>query len=163
MKKTKECLPELILIGQTVKTNNVNEMQPGLSKIAQLSEVYWSQGIASQFHHRLNPGVTYSVYTDFESDEHGDYTYFIGERIDCLDDQDLDQFETLIIPASQYIKLTTEQGSIPEVVVGAWKKIWAMDQSDFEGTRTYKADFEIYDQKASDPNNAVVDIYIGIH
>ena len=32
----------------------------------------------------------------------------------------------------------------------------------FEGKRTYLSDFEVYDQRAADPNKAIVDIYIGI-
>lgn len=30
------------------------------------------------------------------------------------------------------------------------------------GQRAYKADFEVYDQRAADPNSAVLDIYIGL-
>ena len=37
-----------------------------------------------------------------------------------------------------------------------------MKEDDFEAKRKYIADFEVFDQRASDPNNAVVDIYIGI-
>ena len=29
------------------------------------------------------------------------------------------------------------------------------------GKRKYIADFEVYDERASDPNNTVIDIYIG--
>jgi predicted transcriptional regulator YdeE len=37
-----------------------------------------------------------------------------------------------------------------------------MNDQDFGSKRAYLADYEVYDQRAIDPNNAVVDIYIGI-
>jgi len=57
---------------------------------------------------------------------------------------------------------TNEPGKMPDVVISAWQKIWAMKESDFGGKRKYISDFEIYDQRASNPNHAVIDIYIGI-
>ena len=47
-------------------------------------------------------------------------------------------------------------------VIEAWQNIWKMKPHDFAGNRTYIADFELYDQRSCDPNNAAVDIYIGI-
>ncbi len=37
-----------------------------------------------------------------------------------------------------------------------------MSEEVLGGKRNYIADFEVYDQRASDVNHAVVDIYIGI-
>ena len=51
---------------------------------------------------------------------------------------------------------------MPGIVVEAWQKIWQMSDSELGGVRSYIADFEIYDERAFDPQNAVVDIYIGI-
>lgn len=162
MQKEKTKLGELTLVGLTARTNNKNEMNPSTSKIGALAGLYWGNQIANDFKNRLHPGVTYSIYTEFESDEHGDYTYFIGELVDSAKNQDLSQFKTLTIPASHYQKFTTPSGKMPDVVITAWQKIWAMTASDFGGKRKYIADFEIYDQRASDPNNSVVDIYLGI-
>jgi predicted transcriptional regulator YdeE len=137
-------------------------MNPDTSKIGALAGAYWSKQIANHFNHRATPGITYSIYTDYESDETGDYTYFIGELVDSTDDQDLSEFKTLTIPGSSYQKFTTEAGKMPEVVISAWQKIWSMNESDFEGKRKYIADFEVYDQRAADPTKAVLDIYIGV-
>ena len=162
MKKEIISLPEVMLIGVTARTNNLNEMDPTKAKIAQLAGSYWSNQIGDKFQNRANPGITYSVYTDFESDENGEYTYFIGEMVNSLKSQDLDKFETITIPSSKYMKFTTEPGTMPEVVINAWQDIWKMDNSDFEGKRKYIADFEVYDDRAVDPANSIVDIYIGI-
>ena len=65
-----------------VRTNNKNEMDPNKSKIGPLATAYWSDNMAVKFQHRTKPGVTYCVYTDYASDEHGDYTFAArhGER-----------------------------------------------------------------------------------
>lgn len=162
MQKQKVTLGKLALVGLSVRTNNKNEMNPGTSKIAGLAGMYWSEQVASAFKHRRNPGITYSVYTAFESDEHGDYTYFIGEAVDSINGQDLERFETIDIVAGEYQKFTTPEGKMPTVVLEAWQKIWQMQSCDFEGQRAYKTDFEIYDKKAENPESAIVDIYIGI-
>ena len=74
----------------------------------------------------------------------------------------MSQFKILAISKSKYQKFTTESGKMPDVVISAWQKIWAMRKDDFVGKRKYFVDFEGYDQRASGPNNTVVDIYIGI-
>jgi predicted transcriptional regulator YdeE len=163
MQKQSTKLPEITLVGITARTNNKNEMNPETSKIGALAGAYWNKQIANAIQHRTNPGVTYSIYTDYESDENGDYTYFIGEVVDTTENQDLSQFKTITIPQSDYQKFTTDAGKMPDVVISAWQKIWGMNQNDFAGGRKYIADFEVYDQRAIDPNNTVVDIYIGIN
>ena len=162
MQKQKTQLPEITLVGLTARTNNKNEMNLETSKIGELAGSYRGNQIANNIQHRANPGVTYAVYTDFESDENGDYTYFIGETVDSLENQDLSQFKTITIPKSGYQKFTTEPGKMPDVVISAWQKIWAMKENDFGGRRKYIADFEVYDERAADPNNTIIDIYIGI-
>ena len=41
-------------------------------------------------------------------------------------------------------------------------KIWATSKAQPGGDRLYKADFEVYDQRASDPQKTQMDIYIGV-
>lgn len=161
MKKEKVIIDDIQLVGITVRTNNRNEMDPEHSKIAKTAGFYWREQVAEQFQHRCRPGVTYAVYTEYESDEHGDYTYFIGEAVSALDDQDLTQFHSLTIPGGAYQKFTTDAGEMPTVVISAWQAIWQMDSADFGGKRRYQADFEIYDQRVADPKCAVIDIFIG--
>ncbi len=162
MKKEKIELQELALVGLTARTNNKNEMNPETSKIASLAGTYWGNQLANDIKHRTQPGITYSVYTEYESDENGEYTYFIGEAVESVDDQNLSQFRTLVIPKSSYQKFTTQPGKMPDIVIASWQSIWKMSEGDFGGKRKYIADFEVYDQRAADPSNTVIDIYIGI-
>ena len=71
MKKEKIELQELTLVGLTARTNNKNEMNPETSKIASLAGTYWGNQLASGIKHRAQPAITYSVYTEYESDENG--------------------------------------------------------------------------------------------
>jgi predicted transcriptional regulator YdeE len=41
-------------------------------------------------------------------------------------------------------------------------KINSLPQTAVGSNRNYKADFEIYDERASDPQNLQMDVYVGI-
>lgn len=161
MKKELLNKTEIKLVGLTARTNNKNEMNPQTSKIGELAGRFWSKNIANGIFNRKNPGVTISVYTEYDSNEHGDYTYFIGEEVNSFENISTGLHQ-LIIPAAKYQKFTTSPGKMPEVVIHAWQQIWKMSANDFGGERAYVADFEVYDQRASDPVNTSLDIYIGI-
>lgn len=154
-------MQEIKLIGLSARTNNKNEMNPKTSKIGELAGRYWSQNIAAQITDRKNAGVTLSVYTEYDSDEHGDYTYFIGEEVNSFKDIPVG-FQQLIITPAKYQRFTTPAGKMPAVVINAWQEIWKISSDDFKRKRAYQADFEIYDERASDPSNTIVDIYVGI-
>lgn len=153
--------PKIILVGLMTRTNNKNEMNPQTSKIGELASNFWSQSVASKITNRKNPGVTLAVYTQYESDEHGEYTYFIGEEVTTLEHVPA-ELHTLNITSAHYLKITTPSGKMPEVVIQAWQQIWKMTPKDFGGKRAYQADFEVYDERAQDPESTSIDIYIGI-
>lgn len=162
MKKTKLELPEIKLIGITTRTNNVHifESDPSTNKIAATVQKYFHNGLAEKIHSRKNPGTTFCVYTNYESDFTGDYTYFIGEEVTSFEGID-EGFETLTIPPQDYVKFTNQPGPMPEVCIDMWKAIWTMKPSDFGGDRAYIADFEVYDERSRDHQNVILDIYIG--
>jgi predicted transcriptional regulator YdeE len=162
MKSKKTALGELKLIGLTARTNNKDELTPGKGQIGPLAMKYWNEQIANHFFHRVTAGVTYCIYTEYESDEHGEYTYFIGEAINSFEGQNTEHYKTLTLPASNYKKFTTDAGKMPEVVINAWQEIWQINDKDFEGERAYVADFEIYDERAVNPDEAVVAVFIGV-
>ena len=71
-------------------------------------------------------------------------------------------FQTLHIPRQHYAKFTTNPAPLPDVIVNAWKAIWEMSPRELGGKRKYETDFEIYDERATDHQNIVLDLYIGI-
>lgn len=160
MKQTKISLPEKKLIGMAVRTNNQNEIDPMTGKIFPIVRQYFQEQLFSKIPNRIKPGTTFCCYTDYESDHNGDYTYFIGEEVSAF--QEIDGFTTLTIPAQTYAKFTTSPAPMPDVVRNAWFSIWKMTDSDLGGKRAYQTDFEIYDERASDHQNIVMDLCIGI-
>jgi len=159
MEQTRTQLPEIMLIGITARTSNISEMDQSTAKIGTTVQQYFHNELSTKIPHRINPNTTYCVYTDYESDFNGNYTYFIGEEVDSLDDLP-EGFVALTIPLQNYTKFTNGPGPMPEVCIDIWKNVWADRELDTK--RNYIADFEIYDERASDHSKVVLDIYIGI-
>ena len=97
-----------------------------------------------------------ALYTDYESDERGEYTFVLGSKAAAA--SEIPEGKVLkTVPAGRYAVFTSERGPVQRVVVETWQRIWSELQS-----RSFVADFEVHDQRAADPTNAVVDIYVGV-
>lgn len=161
MQKTVTELPEIKLLGILCRTNNTAEMNISSAKIAPTIQKYFRQAVGEEIPNRKNPGTTYCVYTDYESDFTDDYTYFIGEEVKVGGDS-MEGFSSIIIPAQNYAKFTSKPGIMPEVCIDMWQNIWKMKSGELGGKRAYLADFEVYDKRALDPSKTVLDIYVGV-
>ena len=130
MQKVTTSFEEIKLIGITTRTNNAHifESNPSTNKIAATVQKYFHDGLAEQIKGRKNPAKTFCVYTNYESDFNGDYTFFIGEEVISFDEVS-ENLETLNIPAQNYIKFTSEPGPMPAVCIDMWKNIWKMSQN----------------------------------
>lgn len=154
--------PEILLVGISIRTSYQEEKDHKNSNIAPCVQKYFQEALFEGISNRKKPGTTFCAYTDYETNYTGAYTYFIGEEV-CSLDKDLPKgLRELIIPSQKYVKFTTPRGLMPDVVVNAWKDIWEMSSEELSGNRSYISDFEIYDQRACDPKNTILDIYIGI-
>ena len=58
--------------------------------------------------------------------------------------------------------LTTDRGPTAKVVPEAWARIWSLSKSQLGGDRAYKTDFELYGPEAANPQNAQVQIHVGL-
>lgn len=161
MKKSIELLPEIKLVGITARTSNALEMNPSTAQIGLTMQRFFGEQMQNKIAHRKTPGRIFSIYTNYESDEQGAYTYFLGEAVSHFDAINT-PLETLTIPAQTYVKWTSDPGAMLGVVIDLWKMIWNMNASELGGKRAYLADFEIYDERSHDPNHAVVDVFVGI-
>lgn len=103
----------------------------------------------------------YAVYTDYASDANGEYTLVLGGRV-RTGTKPPDGLVVKAVPAGRYAVFTSQRGPVAKVVVETWKQIWSYYQLPAIGQRAYGADFELYDQRAADPSNAQVDVYIGL-
>jgi predicted transcriptional regulator YdeE len=155
---------DILLVGLFQRTTNQKEMNAETAIIGKTIQEYFSKNFSNTIKNRKNPGVTYCIYTEYESDFNGEYTYFIGEEVtDFANNMETDTVKNLMIPAQKYVKFTSSSGKMPAICIDLWQKIWAMDEKSLGGKRSYIADFEIYDERAKDPQNTVLDIYIGIN
>lgn len=161
MKKNQLYVHEKKLVGITIRTNNADEMTNEKAKISSTLSYYFENNLPEKILYRVNPGTTYCAYTEFESDENGEYTYFVGEEVSSFEKLD-PIFKKLIIPAGLYTKFSVGPGKMPHICIDAWKSIWKMHEADFGGKRAYLTDFEIYGERALNPENASLDIYIGL-
>jgi predicted transcriptional regulator YdeE len=163
MFKTITQLDEIKLIGITCRTNNAHvfKSDPSTNPIALAVQKYVHEHLAEKINDRSAPGITYCVYTQYESDVNGEYTYFIGEEVSSFEKRP-EGFQTLLIPAQTYAKFTNEPGPMPQVCIEMWNNIWTMTDSDLGGQRAYIADMEVYDERSHDHQNVTLDIYIGI-
>ncbi|MBL4817760.1 MAG: AraC family transcriptional regulator [Deltaproteobacteria bacterium] len=161
MQKESASLPEIKLVGISVRTNNKLEIDPNTGKIFGIVQKYFHGQLADQIQDRKKPGTTFCAYTNYESDHNGDYTYLIGEEVNDFGTLP-EGFEKLSIPAQAYAKFTNGPGPMPEVVREPWFKIWNMSAQDLGGERSYQTDFELYDERAADHEKIVLDIFIGL-
>jgi len=162
MKKIATEKPEIKLVGICVRTNNQKELGKLDGLIFPCVQRYFHGALFNKIPHRSKPGTTYCAYTDYETDHRGDYTYFIGEEVSSFKNPLPEGFRALTIPKQKYTKFTTQPEPMPNVLVNAWTKILAMSQKELGGKRNYQTDFELYDERASDHSNIVLDLYIGI-
>jgi len=162
MQKVITKFPAVTLVGITCRTSNAHifESDPSTNKIAATVQNYFHNGLSAKILYRKTPGTTYCVYTNYESDFAGEYTYFIGEEVTSVENIPTG-FETLSIPSQKYAKFANNPGPMPDVCINMWKKIWAMAPTEL-GERSYVADFEVYDERSRDHQNVTLDIYIGI-
>lgn len=155
-------LLEMKLIGVKTRTLNQVEMNPVTSKIAPLVGQYFADNLAEKIPNRKQPNVVLAGYSNYQSDENGEYDFYFGEAVTSLLNIPAGM-EGLIIPAGKYLKITSAAGKRPEIMHNTWRQIWSETKTkQLGGERTYKTDFEIYDERAADPENMIFDIYLGI-
>lgn len=150
------------IAGIEVRTKNSDEIS-GQGKITGLWERFFADQIAEHLKEKISDHL-YVVYSNYESDHHGQYDYLIGFEINPEKAKDLDssRFQIKSIEVGKYLKITTEKGPMPKALVDAWGKIWSMDFNKMGQPRAFKTDFEVHSGSALDPTGSVVDIYLGI-
>jgi predicted transcriptional regulator YdeE len=141
----------IIIAGISIR---VNDLEHASSEIGNLWERFFEDDISEKIPKRANNTI-YSIYHDYEGDYSNPYTITIGHKINRVEDAPT-ELEVITIPSQKY-KVFTSQGKMPESIVDTWGNIW-----DSKINRSYTFDFERYDERAHDPEDAIVDIYIAL-
>lgn len=132
----------------TTRTTNALESSPGTAKLPALWQKFKQTFPDYQ-------GEIYSIYTNYQTDQDGEYTCGVGIRIESKDDCPSDM-EGLVIPAANYLAYPAD-GQQPQGVLQGWQKVWADFGSEHAGLRrTFTTDYELHAGSES------VTIYIAV-
>ncbi|MGA2277636.1 MAG: GyrI-like domain-containing protein [Terracidiphilus sp.] len=145
--------------GYQVRTNNANEMS-GHGEIGNLWQRFMEQNLGAQIPNRADAAIIV-VYSNYASNEKGEYSYLVGARVTSIEHLPTGMSYIKVV-AGPYAVLTTEQGPVVEVLQAEWRKIWSMQPTDLGGRRAFLTDYEVYDQRTSNPQQAQVEIHIGL-
>jgi predicted transcriptional regulator YdeE len=66
------------------------------------------------------------------------------------------------VETGPYAMILTDKGAMPGVLQAAWARIWKMTPTELGGKRTFATDYEVYDQRSANPQDAQVEIRIGL-
>lgn len=149
MKKTQ--VQPFKIIGIAIRTTNKNNQ--GAKDIGELFNRFLSDNKMIEIPNRLSDEI-YSVYTDYETDHTGYYTTLLGCKVSSLSNIP-DGMVGRFIDGGLYSLFIAKGDLTTGVVAEKWREIWSSGIK-----RAYTADFEIYGEKAQNPRNAEVDIYI---
>lgn len=145
--------------GYEIRTNNAREMT-GQGEIGKLWQKVMQGNLAAQIPNRTDPALIV-VYSDYASDEKGDFNYLLGARVSSVDHLPVGMTYRKLAPGP-YTVFVTDQGPLVDVLQAEWKKIWAMPPEQMGGKRAFLTDYEIYDQRSADQKHAQIEIHIGL-
>lgn len=151
-------IPEFTVIGIQARTDNGKEATAeGI--IGRQWHKFIGDAMAEEIPDKSSSNL-YAVYSEYASDHNGEYTFMVGAPVKKGTAPPAGMILKQI-PRGKYAVITTEKGPFPRVIPEAWMKIFRLED---EGKlkRTYQTDFELYDERALDPQNGQVDIYIGV-
>jgi len=147
------------VVGISARTTNAQEMS-GRGVIRKMWQRFMSEQLLEKIPNRADSNIL-ALYTNYESDANGAYTFVLGAKVASAA-KIPGGMVAVKVPAAKYSVFTTDRGPTAKVVPEAWARIWSLSKSQLGGQRAYKTDFELYGPQAADPQNAQVQIHIGI-
>lgn len=142
-------LEEKNVVGFSARTNN-NSPEMGKIISGLWQRLYMPENVG-KVNSRTNQKAL-GIYTDYSSDECGDYTAVAGFEVS--DGRQQESFDFIKIPAGKYAKFVVK-GNMITAVQEFWQKL-----RETELERSFVCDFEEYQN--ADPENAEIHIYIGL-
>ncbi len=149
----KVTIKEFIVIGISVRTTNENGQSA--KDIGKLWNKFMTEGISDKIPNKID-GTIYSIYTEYESDHTKPYTTILGCKVSTTDTIPNGMIAKTF-KGGDYTCFLSKGDLTKGAVYETWSKIWNTDLD-----RTYTADFEVYGEKAQNPTDAEVEIYVAI-
>src|SRR6476660_8176215 len=147
-------LEETKLVGLALKTKTSNINDQSSVDCGNLWQEFEKGNYAQIIPNRMTDEIL-AVYHQYEGDHTKSFSYFIGCKVKP-DTEIPAGLETLTIAKGTYQKIDAK-GKMPDCVINAWKEVWV-----FNIPRSYEMDFEVYDERSKDWNNAEVEVYLSV-
>ncbi|MEX2512142.1 MAG: GyrI-like domain-containing protein [Cyclobacteriaceae bacterium] len=150
MEKVK--IPEFKLIGLQLAEKTTNKNGKSMIDCGSLWQEFEKGKFFQKIPDKLDDKI-YAVYFDYEGDHTQPFSYFIGCKVKSQTEYP-QGLHSLIIPDQHYQKFTAK-GKMPNCIAASWEEIWS---SEIE--RDYGFDFEVYDERSQNWNDAEIDIFV---
>jgi predicted transcriptional regulator YdeE len=147
------------VVGIEARTSNAKEMSAD-GVIPKQWARFMQENLAARIPNKADSSIL-AVYSDYASDGDGQYSFMIGARVTSAKDVPAGMVVKKV-PTGRYAIFTSEKGPVGKIVFGLWQKIWTIPKADPGGDRAYRADYEVYDERAVNPEDAQVDVHVGI-
>lgn len=151
MKTTK--VEQFDIVG--IKTRTINNGSAA-KDIPALWNRFMSENIIENIPNKTNNAI-YCLYTNYEGDHTKPYDVILGCKVDNLNEipKSLTHLQVPVATNAKFLaKGVIEHG---QAVVSTWMQIW---ESDID--RAFSVDYEVYDERSQDLQNAEVDIFIAL-
>jgi predicted transcriptional regulator YdeE len=147
------------VIGIEARTSNAKEMTPD-GVIGKQWARFMKENLAAQIPNKSDSAIL-AVYTDYASDKDGEYAFILGARATSATQVPKGMMARQVQPG-RYAIFTSEKGPVAKIVSETWQHIWSIPKSSPGGNRAYKTDYEVYDERAANPQNAQVEVHVGV-
>ncbi len=142
------------IIGIDIRTSN-QEGKAG-QDIPALWNRFLSQNLMEKIPSKAGSEI-FCIYTEYEGDHNLPYTCLLGCKVASL--ESIPEGMRGMTFTTQKLEKYTAKGNLQQGAVWQkWLEIWEAG-----GDRTYSFDFEVYGEKAQNPEDAEVDIYISVN
>ncbi|BBH53044.1 GyrI-like domain-containing protein [Fluviispira sanaruensis] len=146
------------LVGIETRTQNSLEIK-GEGKIPAL----WNQFFNFFKIDKKISSDIYAIYSNYESDENGQYDYFIGYEIANPDKYlNGDSYVVKQIEVGTYSVISPINKISENVAYSTWQKIWRMNAKQLGGERLFHTDFEVYTNDKKNGQQSLVNIYLSL-
>jgi predicted transcriptional regulator YdeE len=144
-------LPARTVVGIAHRTRNADAQGsiPGCWK------EFLAGNMVAKIPHRAIPPVMYAVYSDYEKDWTGFYSYLLGCGVTRAETVPAGM-EARHIPPQTYAVFRAK-GRMPDEITQIWANVWASGLP-----RTYTYDFELYDKRFARPNAKEAEVWVAI-
>jgi predicted transcriptional regulator YdeE len=132
-----------------------SQIRASAKDIGELWERFMSENILEKIPNKIDFSI-FSIYTNYEGDHTKPYDTLIGCKVSTLDEIPNGMIGQAF-EESNYAKFISKGDLTQGLIYGAWLDIWKVDLD-----RTFSGDFEIYGEKAQNPTDAEVEIFVAI-